>query len=32
MALADLLALSQERGKKIGISEERVKAQMPYIR
>ena len=32
MALADLLALSNERGKKIGISEERIREQMPCIR
>ena len=32
MALADLLKLSSEKGHKIGISEERVRAQMLHIR
>lgn len=33
MALADLLQLSQTKGqKKIGLSEERIRAQMPHIR
>ena len=32
MALADLLNLSQQKGKKIGISEERIEAVKPYLR
>ena len=33
MALADLMELSQAKGqKKIGLSEERVRAQLPIVR
>lgn len=32
MALADLMELSQRKGKKTGLSEERIKEQLPEIR
>jgi hypothetical protein len=32
MALQDLLELSSSKNKKIGLSEERVRAQIPVIR
>jgi hypothetical protein len=32
MALQDLLELSSSKNKKIGLSEERIRAQLPIIR
>ena len=32
MSLQSLLELSEARGKKVGLSEERVQAQLPHLR